>query len=300
MFFEEENPLPYLGLLTTQIVKYLLKSFLSHGVETGEEALKALPIFDLNQTFSKTEITRLVSSIIEKQKIQPRYPYHLHEQREIDKIVGELYGLDENDLREVAFWHCRRYPKLSKAQGLWEEVHTQYADYLGRAAFLLAKPPGYWRSHPVYERISEGEGQKLDFKRFLGVDINGVKSDKSADSVMKAIAGFLNAEGGTILIGVADNGQTVGIALDLKHVTHKNHDGFELKLRTLMDISLSQILGGLVKVTFETLPEGVVCVVEVSPALGVTYFKDSVYLRDGNRTVTLEGRKLVEWLQTRK
>ncbi len=242
----------------------------------------------------------LVNSIIEKQKIQPRYPYHLHEQKEIDKIVGELYGLDENDLREVAFWHCRRYPKLSKAQELWQEVHDQYADYLDRAAFLLAKPPGYWRSHPVYERISEGEGQKLDFKRFLGVDIYGGKSDKSAESVMKAIAGFLNGEGGTILIGVADNGQPVGIAPDLEHVNRKNNDGFELKLRALIDANLSPNPRGLFKLTFETLPEGIVCVVEIAPALGVTYIKDAIYFRDGNRTVALEGRKLVEWLQTRK
>ena len=248
----------------------------------------------------ETQLEELTSSIIEKQKVNPRYPYHLNEQKEIDALVTELYDLDEDDKREVLFWYCRRYPKLAKAQGIWEEVHLQYAVYLDRAELILEKPPGYWHSHHVYARIAEGEGHRLDFKRFLGVDIYGAKSNSSAESVLREIAGFLNAGGGTILIGVADSGQVVGIASDLVHVTHKDTDGFQLKLRQLMESYLLPNPHGLVTITFEPLPEGEVCVVDIAPAPGLTYYKDIVYLRDGNRTVPLEGRKLVEWMQRRR
>lgn len=132
------------------------------------------------------------------------------------------------------------------------------------------------------------------------MDIHGAKSDSSVESVLKEIAGFLNADGGTILIGVADSGQVFGIASDLAHVVHKNTDGFELKLRQLMERHLLPNPHGLVTISFETLPEGEVCVVDIAPALGITYYKDIVYLRDGNRSVPLEGRRLVEWMQQRQ
>lgn len=42
------------------------------------------------------------------------YPYHLHEQIEIDKLVYKLYNLSEDDIKEVESWYARRYPKLAK------------------------------------------------------------------------------------------------------------------------------------------------------------------------------------------
>ena len=68
--------------------------------------------------------------IIEKQKDNPFYPYHLHEQKEIDKLVYKLYGLSDEDIREVEIWYCRRYQKLAEAQGMLAEVREKYADYL--------------------------------------------------------------------------------------------------------------------------------------------------------------------------
>ena len=62
-----------------------------------------------------------------KQKADPRYPYHLHEQREIDALVYELYGLTEDDIREVTLWYCRRYDKLAAAQGVTADAHARYA-----------------------------------------------------------------------------------------------------------------------------------------------------------------------------
>ena len=80
------------------------------------------------QTTRKIKI--LVSKIIKKQKNDPFYPYHLHEQKEIDRLVYKLYGLSDEDIREVEIWYCRRYQKLAEAQGMLAEVRHKYADYL--------------------------------------------------------------------------------------------------------------------------------------------------------------------------
>jgi predicted HTH transcriptional regulator len=134
----------------------------------------------------------------------------------------------------------------------------------------------------------------------LGVDRLGARSSQSEDSVLREIAAFLNTDGGTLLIGVRDDGQIVGIAPDLAYVNRNNEDGFEQKLRQLMETRFSATPHGSVQIGFEPSPEGVVCRVEVAPALGVTYFRNEVYVRDGNRTVALGGRELVEWTQRRR
>ena len=55
-------------------------------------------------------------------------------------------------------------------------------------------------------------------------------------AVVKTIAGFMNANGGTLLIGVSDSGSAVGLADDLKLVPKRDRDGYVLWLtRLLMD-----------------------------------------------------------------
>ncbi|MFH1051423.1 MAG: hypothetical protein V1779_10910 [bacterium] len=39
-----------------------------------------------------------------------------NEQIEIDKLVYEAYGLNEEDIQEVENWYARRCPKLVEAQ----------------------------------------------------------------------------------------------------------------------------------------------------------------------------------------
>ena len=129
IFFQDMESKVMLGILTSTFVRYLLKCFASHTVETGEEVITqlALPVLD---DCSKQKLKSLVERIISKQKDDPFYPYHLHEQREIDKLVYKLYGLSDEDIREVEIWYCRRYQKLAEAQGILTEVREKYAEYL--------------------------------------------------------------------------------------------------------------------------------------------------------------------------
>jgi hypothetical protein len=56
-----------------------------------------------------------VLEIIKKQKKDLRYDYADNEQLEIDKLVYEAYGLNNEDIEEVENWFARRYPKLARA-----------------------------------------------------------------------------------------------------------------------------------------------------------------------------------------
>ena len=57
-----------------------------------------------------------VKNLIKKLKVNPNYDYASIEQIDIDWLVYEAYGLNDEDIAEVENWYARRYPKLAKAQ----------------------------------------------------------------------------------------------------------------------------------------------------------------------------------------
>ncbi len=98
-----------LGILTSKFIKYQSRVFINHTVNYGIDDVKDI-IFPLN---NNSDINHLVHKIINKQKKQPFYDYLQNEQKEIDLMVYELFGLDESDIKEVETWYARRYPRLA-------------------------------------------------------------------------------------------------------------------------------------------------------------------------------------------
>lgn len=98
-----------LGNFVCKITKYLGKNYIDHTVNFQVDENKELPML----VEVKEEVISLVNSIISKQKIEPKYDYLQNEQKEIDKLIYESYGLNQNDIKEVETWYARRYPKLA-------------------------------------------------------------------------------------------------------------------------------------------------------------------------------------------
>lgn len=120
----------------------------------------------------------------------------------------------------------------------------------------MAKPAGYWRSHPVLQLIARGEGDKLEFKETLEWDVReGRKSGEVLHSTLKTVAAFRSSEGGTLLIGVSDSGLVAGLEPDYALFSAPNmRDGFQLKLRDhFKNIDPPPLNYAVVE--FETLPE---------------------------------------------
>ncbi|NCS38028.1 MAG: N-6 DNA methylase [Microcystis aeruginosa BS13-10] len=305
IFVRGIEPRILLGFLTSIVSRYLLKSYLSHTVETGEEVLTRLILPSLSPDLHE-RIKTLVESIINQQKHNQSYPYHLHEQKEIDAIIYQLYELDYEDIREIELWYCRRYPKLAKAQGVLAEVKEKYERHIEHCSRVLTKPPTYWKSHPILSLIAQGEGSKLEFKETLRVDIKtNTKNKDVLLASLKNITAFLNTDGGTLLIGVSDNLEIKGLEPDYTVGKGKNKDAFENNLRQIME---SKIIPYplhpnkvLVMVEFFTLPEGEICQVEVKPLdlSEIAYLEGKIFIRDGNRTKELKGDTLESWKQKR-
>ena len=155
------------------------------------------------------------------------------------------------------------------------------------------------------EIITNGESKWVEFKQTGRINIRTKQQDPVIErEVVKSIAGFLNAEGGTLLIGVTDSGEVFGIEKDLKTLGRKqNPDGFALWLNGLLDNVIGPVAAAGVKIQFNEFPDGTICRVGVSRRAAPTYVNDKgkahFYIRLNNATRLLNTAEAVEYLSTR-
>ena len=98
------------ALLTSKLLKFWIKNINNHTVSTQVDDFRELAIpLKINK-----RVSQIVIQIIKKQKTNQKYDYMSNEQKEIDKLVYKMYGLNQEDEKEVETWYARRYPKLAK------------------------------------------------------------------------------------------------------------------------------------------------------------------------------------------
>lgn len=96
----------------------------------------------------------------------------------------------------------------------------------------------------------------MEFKSTARVNLHtGIKDDKLEQVVARTLAAFLNADGGTLIIGVDDSGTPLGLDRDLGTMKSPDHDRFQLWLRDLLITTLGTNGAALVTVEFDTLPD---------------------------------------------
>lgn len=98
-----------LSSISSKLGKYILKNYANHSISSHVDSMKMIVLPVPNELSD-----RPLSFIIQKQKQNPGYDYMTNEQLEIDKLVYEMYNLNQEDIEEVENWYFRRYPKLAR------------------------------------------------------------------------------------------------------------------------------------------------------------------------------------------
>ncbi|MFN8125295.1 MAG: ATP-binding protein [Candidatus Nanopelagicales bacterium] len=114
------------------------------------------------------------------------------------------------------------------------------------------------------ELIAGGEAADVEFKSTARLNTHtGQRDEKMELVIAKTVAAFANSAGGRLVIGVADDGEILGLDGDLQFMKQRDVDRYELWLRDY----LSQTLGGAVTsslaVTFPRLSGREICLVTV-------------------------------------
>ena len=223
--------------------------------------------------------------------------------------------LNEAEKAKARFWHA--------LPDGWEDM--RYADFLEARRRMLARVirEGFNRlkqedvgsaeetttsilNKGATDLIATGETANIEFKSSGRVDVNGDRQDFLEEAIVKSVAGFLNAEGGVLLIGVNDQRDALGLEQDFRTLRKTDRDGYELWLHDLFETWLGRPALPFVSVSFETVDGADVCKVAVKPSGHPVYANkpklpksDVFYLRTGNSTRRLITDEVVTYTKER-
>lgn len=154
----------------------------------------------------------------------------------------------------------------------------------------------------VIAMIAEGEGQTLEFKSTACWNAHkGMKDQDSVDNIIETVAGFLNSvKGGVLLIGVNDDGSVIGLADDYKSANKRkpNRDGYQLFLRNVLNSNLGTETISFYSMDFHYIEGKEICQITVIHADKPVFFRDELYVRNGNQTCKLKAREAIAYHKT--
>lgn len=148
----------------------------------------------------------------------------------------------------------------------------------------------------VESLIQSGESASVEFKAAMRWDVNaGMVNQNIEQAIIKTICGFMNTRGGTLLMGVNDNGEVVGLKHDYVTLKRKNRDGFEQKLMEHISKHLGSDRCHAVHVLFRQIGEEDVCRAYVEQSPRPVYFESGkdlrFFVRTGNASRELNVRE---------
>ena len=149
--------------------------------------------------------------------------------------------------------------------------------------------------------IAKGESGSLEFKSTFRWDLKQNKVNRNLETVvLKSVAGFMNGAGGTLLIGVADDGSIVGLERDYATLRKKSRDGFEQAIMGAVASGLGTDATQSVHVMFHDVHGKDVCRVIARPSSRPVYLRQDktamFFLRAGGGTRRLNVEEAVDYI----
>jgi predicted HTH transcriptional regulator len=114
----------------------------------------------------------------------------------------------------------------------------------------------------------------------------------------------MNSIGGTLVIGVSDEGRIMGLDADYATLgSRKDSDGWEQALRNVLNTYLSKEVAALVGCTFSQAEDMTVAVLRADPTHRPIYLTDGnvaeFHVRSGNTTQQLDVKQANEYIKQR-
>jgi hypothetical protein len=188
---------------------------------------------------------------------------------------------------DPALWQIENYEKfLQTRRALLAHRLNEFLDRITSTEEVIAPIS-------LEQQIAEGESDGLEFKATLRWDLVEQTVNKRLEEVaLKTVAAFANSQGGTLLIGVDDDGGIVGLDHDYAALGDVDRDKFELHLRNLLNQEFGAgFVAAAVRVSFAEIADQEICRVVILPASDPVIVKvkskdglvtERFYVRSGN------------------
>jgi hypothetical protein len=258
---------------------------------------------------------------------QNRLKYSLAQELTNRAILTQVANRSKSDANAEDYLQGikERFPKALKLQSVPEDENLwkleNYEKFLEARRELLATQLNAYlegitgteeagEAVSIEDLIKEGESDELEFKSTLRWDLQqGVVNRKLEEVIVKTVAAFGNSQGGTLLIGVDDDGNIIGLEHDYLTLESGNRDKFELHCRNLLsqhfDISM---ITNRIQITFHEVDNKDVCQIDVEPATKPLILKvkdkngqqfEKFYLRSGNASQEVALSEMTDYLRER-
>jgi hypothetical protein len=148
----------------------------------------------------------------------------------------------------------------------------------------------------VERLLQEGENEDVEFKASLRWDYKERRVNKELEyAVAKSVAGFMNAKGGILIIGVTDEKTPVGLDLDYNTLKKKNSDGFVLHLIQILNNYLGKEYSAFLSANIIHFKGKDICRIDVLPSSKPVYV-----VRDGQEEFFLRALASTQPMQIKE
>ena len=176
---------------------------------------------------------------------------------------------------------------------------TSSKSILAQLDSMLEAIGGLTDADEVRNIIRQGESKNTEYKETLSIDVKKKTKEKYVElSALKTIVAFLNTEGGTLLLGVADNGELTGIDIEIDKFHKSNTDKFLLHMKNIIKTRIGEEFYPYIDYKLVAISDKNVLFVKCKESESPCYLDDAVfYVRTNPATDKLEGPKLVQYVK---
>lgn len=149
--------------------------------------------------------------------------------------------------------------------------------------------------------IARGESSSLEFKSTMRMNLKSGKAGKEIELAwLKAVAGFMNTDGGILLLGVNDDGDITGLEPD----GFENEDKCRLHFKNLLKQHVGLEFSKYIHFQLKTVSDSQVAAVECERSPEPVFLKnkneEDFYIRSGPSSVKLPVSKVIQYLKNRE
>jgi len=215
-------------------------------------------------------------------------------------------------------WHITEYPEfLKKRRGLMAEVIKVAWENLSEGVTntkkieRTTKPTTRPQDFSIQELLGKEavviESQNLELKSSFSWDVEEKEhSEIIKNIIVKAVASLLNTEGGTLLIGVDDDGNILGIENDLSFFDNPSNDKLSRHILEYIEKCIGVQAIANIFLDFELIDEKTVIRLDIGKSdipifANFNKTKDKnqddpkFFIRTGAATRELKGRDLIDY-----
>ena len=155
-------------------------------------------------------------------------------------------------------------------------------------------------SEKIKFMISQGEGPKLEFKSSIRTNLHTNTFDKNIEfAILKTIVAYLNTDGGTITVGVSDQGGILGLEKD----AFPSNDKLKLHVNNMIKEHIGSQFRPFIDFELFPIDDKHLLKIDCLPSTKRVFLKqnsdEEFYVRNGPATIRLSGNALIDYVAHR-